>query len=209
MNKAMDKLLDNIKFDKKYVLFSLLIVIFGIISGSFFIIILNSTDKNLVIEYIKSFISNINTINSLDIFSNTCISNYIYILLFMIFGYSFILFIFNILLLFYKSFIIGFSISSFILTYKVKGIILSIIYVFPHLIINILIFALIVAYTTKLALTMIKYIKNKNNVNMRSYFNKLLYVILFASIIILISSLYEGFILPKILKYIIKIFKFN
>ena len=57
--KLMDKLINNIKFDKKYVFFSLILVILGVITGSIFIVILNSTDKNLVIEYISNFIENI------------------------------------------------------------------------------------------------------------------------------------------------------
>ena len=59
MNKIMDKLFDTIKFDKKYVFFCLVVVILGILAGSFFIVILNSSDKSLVIEYIESFIENI------------------------------------------------------------------------------------------------------------------------------------------------------
>ena len=65
MKKAMDKLLNNIKFDKKYLLFCLIIVIFGIITGSLFVVILNSSDKILVVEYIESFIDSIKN-NSID-----------------------------------------------------------------------------------------------------------------------------------------------
>ena len=72
MKKAMDKLLSNIKFDKRYVFFSLIIVILGIITGALFIVMLKNEDKTLVIEYIESFIENIKTnkINYTDIVFN-------------------------------------------------------------------------------------------------------------------------------------------
>ena len=200
--KALDKLIDNIKFDKKYVLFSFIIVILGIITGSLFIVILNSADKNLVIEYITSFVNNINTI---DILKNTLITNNIIVLILIIIGFSFFLFPINILILFYKAFIIGFTLTSFLLTYGIKGTILSIIYIFPHLIINIIIFCLITAFTLKLSINMIKYIIKKKEVNMRLYFNKYLSLIILSLIIINLSGLYESYIMPYLIKLIIHI----
>ena len=199
--KILDKLLNNIRFDKRYVFFSIVIVILGIITGSFFIVILNNTDKNLIIEYITSYFDNINT----NLLKNTILNNYLVILVLSIVGYSCFLFPINILLLFYKSFIIGFTISSFILTYNLKGIIYSFIYIFPHLIINILIFALITAFTTRISLNMIKYIIKKENVNMRHYFNKYISIIIVSLIIIFITSIYETNIMPIILKKIVNI----
>lgn len=207
MKKLMDKLFNTIKFDKKYVLFCLVLVIFGILAGSLFIVILNSSDKNLVIEYIESFIDNIknNDFNYIDTFKNTLITNYIIVILITIIGVTYFLVPINILILFYKSFIIGFSLSSFILTYKIKGLLLSIIYVFPHLIINILLLSIFIAFTLKTSTKIIKYIFKKKDINMRQYFNKYLYTTLFILIIISITSLYESFITPFILKFIVNI----
>lgn len=200
--KAMDKLIDNVKFEKKYVLFCMIIVILGIITGSFFIVILNSADKNLVMEYITSFIDNIKNNNNFsgELLVNTLLTNYITIFILFIMGFCFFLFPINILILFYKAFIIGFTLASFIMCYKIKGVIFSIIYIFPHLIINILIFCLISAFTIKISTTMIKYIVKKKEVNMRVYFNKYFSIILLSSIIILITNLYESYIVPYLLK---------
>ena len=207
MKKIMDKLFNTIKFDKKYVFFCLVVVILGILAGSLFIVILNSSDKSLVIEYIESFVENIknDSFNYMDTLKNTLIINYLVIFIISIIGFTYFLCPINILLLFYKSFIIGFSLSSIILTYKIKGLLLSIIYIFPHLIINILLFSLLTAFTLKISINMIKYIIRKKEVNMRDYFNKYLYTILFISIVITISSLYESFITPYLLKLIANI----
>ena len=205
MKKIMDKLFNTIKFDKRYVFFCLVIVLLGILTGSFFIIVLNNSDKSLVIEYIESFIGSIknNNFNYIDTFKNTLIINYLFIFLISIIGITQFLCPLNILLLFYKSFIVGFSLSSFILTYKIKGLLLSILYIFPHLIINILLFSLLIAFTLKICIKTIKYIIKKKDVNMRLYFAKYLYTVLFVFMIITISSLYESFIAPYLLKFIV------
>ena len=206
MKKAMDKLFNNIKFDKKYVFFSLVIVILGIITGSLFIVMLKNEDKTLVIEYIESFISNIrdNNINYIDILKNSLIVNYIIILIISIIGFTYFFFPINILVLFYKSFIIGFSLSSFILTYRIKGLLISLTYIFPHLIINILLFAILTAYTLKLSISMIKHIIKKKDVNMRVYFNKYLYIIIIFIILVTITGLYEAYISTHLIKFISK-----
>ncbi len=200
----MDKLLNKVKFDKKYVLFCMILVIIGIISGSLFIVILNSTDKSLVIEYIEEFVSNIknNSFNYIDTFKNTIFVNYLVIIIISILGFTYILAPLNILILFYKAFIIGFSLSSFVLTLKIKGLLISIVYIFPHLILNILIFSILTAFTLKLSMIMIKNIIKKKEVNLRVYFNKYLYTFIFVLILITITSLYESFICPHILKLI-------
>lgn len=207
MKKIMDKLFNTIRFDKKYVFFCLIIVILGIVAGSLFIVILNSSDKNLVIEYIQSFIDTIknNNFNYIDTFKNTIIINYLVVIILSVIGLTYFFTPINIFILFYKAFIIGFSLSSFILTYKIKGLLLSIIYIFPHLVINILIFSLLVAFTLKLSIKMINCIIKKKEVNMRLYFNKYLYTLLFVIIIITITSLYESFIVPYLLKLIVNI----
>ena len=207
MKKILDKLLTIVKFDKKYVLFCLILVILGIISGSLFIVILNSSDKNLVIEYIEKFIDTIknNNFDYLDTFKNTIIINYIIVIAISIIGFTYFLVPINIIILFYKSFIIGFSLSSFILTYKIKGLLLSFLYIFPHLIFNILLFSILTAFTLKLSIKMISYIIKRQNVNMRAYFNKYMYTAIFIIVLITLTSLYESFVAPILLKLIVNI----
>ena len=203
----MDKLFNLVRFDKRYVLFCLILVILGIVCGSLFIVILNSSDKSLVIEYIETFIDTIknNNFNYIDTLKNTLIINYLVIFIISILGFTYFLVPLNILILFYKSFVIGFSLSSFILVYKIKGLLLSIVYIFPHLIINILLFSLLIAFTLKLSIKMINSIIKKKDINMRVYFNKYLYTGLFIFIVLTISSLYESFISPYLLKLVVNI----
>lgn len=207
MKKIMDKLFNLVRFDKRYVLFCLILVILGIVCGSIFVVILNSSDKSLVIEYIETFVDIIknNSFNYIDTLKNTLIINYLVIFIISILGFTYFLTSINILILFYKAFVIGFSLSSFVLTYKIKGLLLSIIYIFPHLIINILLFSLLIAFTLKLSLKMINSIIKKKDVNMRVYFNKYLYTGLFIFIVLTMTSLYESFVAPYLLKLVVNI----
>ena len=207
MKKLMDKLLSTIRFDRRYIFFCIILVLIGIISGSLFIVILNNSDKNLVIEYIQSFTDTIknNTFDYIDTLKNTLIINYGIVFIISILGFTYFLVPINILILFYKSFIIGFSLSSFILTYKIKGLLLSIIYIFPHLIFNILLFSILTAFTLKLSIKMINHIIKKKEVNMRLYFNKYLYTFIFVIFLITITSIYESFVAPNLLKLIVNI----
>ena len=59
----MDKL--KIKVDKKLFVFLLVLMIIGITMGSILVTILNSSDKNLTIEYINDFANNVKD-NKLD-----------------------------------------------------------------------------------------------------------------------------------------------
>ena len=200
MKKILDKLINSIKFDKRYVFFMLVIVILGIITGSLFIIILNSTDKELIKEYISDYLNN----NQNNLY-NTIMLNYSSVILISIIGFTYFLFPLNILILFYKSFVIGFSISSFIMCYKFKGLLLSILYVFPHHILNILFLSLTVAFTTKLSIKMINHILKRNSVNLRLYFNKYMCMLLIVSLLFLFTTLYETYIIPPLLNFLLKI----
>ena len=90
---------------------------------------------------------NTNNINNLNSFKNSLIEGMILIILSWILGMSIIGVIFNIFFIYMKSFTIGFSISSFILVYKYKGILSSLVYTIPSQLINILII-LILGYVT-------------------------------------------------------------
>lgn len=209
MNKKLNSGLALILPNKKLNLFVIFIVVLGIISGSLFLMVLNENDKSEVINEISTFMANINTnnINNLNSFKNSLIEGMILIILSWILGMSIIGVIFNIFFIYMKSFTIGFSISSFILVYKYKGILSSLIYVIPSQLINILIILILGVYTLLFSKYLFKmiFIKDKT-VNLGKFFKK--YVLVFGICIILcvISSLCEAYLLPSLLKVMIKLF---
>lgn len=209
MNKKLNSGLALILPNKKVNLFVIFIVILGIISGSLFLMVLNENDKSEVINEISTFMANINTnnINNLNSFKNSLIEGMILIILSWILGMSIIGVIFNIFFIYMKSFTIGFSISSFILVYKYKGILSSLIYVIPSQLINILIILILGVYTLLFSKYLFKmiFLKDKT-VNLGKFFKK--YVLVFGICIILcvISSLCEAYLLLSLLKVMIKLF---
>ena len=209
MNKKLNSGLALILPNKKVNLFVIFIVILGIISGSLFLMVLNENDKSEVINEISTFMTNINTnnINNLNSFKNSLIEGMILIILSWILGMSIIGVIFNIFFIYMKSFTIGFSISSFVLVYKYKGILSSLIYVIPSQLINILIILILGVYTLLFSKYLFKmiFLKDKT-VNLGKFFKK--YVLVFGICIILcvISALCEAYLLPSLLKVMIKLF---
>ena len=89
--------------------------------------------------------------------------------------------------------------------YKFKGLLLSIIYIFPHHILNILFLSLIAAFTTKLSIRMINYILKRHSVDLRLYFNKYMCMLLIVSILFIFTTLYETYIIPPLLNFLLKI----
>ena len=209
MNKKLNSGLALILPNKKVNLFVIFIVILGIISGSLFLMVLNDNDKSEVINEISTFMTNINTnnINNLNSFKNSLIEGMILIILSWILGMSIIGVIFNIFFIYMKSFTIGFSISSFILVYKYKGILSSLVYTIPSQLINILIILILGVYTLLFSMSLFKmiFLKDKT-VNLGKFFKK--YVLVFGICIILcvISALCEAYLLPSLLKVMIKLF---
>lgn len=195
--------------DKKVNTFIMFIIILGIISGSLFLVVLKDTDHNLVIEKINTFFTNINTnnINNIEAFKNAFIENIIFVILVWILGMSIIGIIINIFMIYLKGFIIGFSLSSFFLVYKYKGLLAALIYVFPTSIINILVCLLLGVYSVLFTINLWKiiFLKEKNY-NMKKFIKKYFLVLIICIILIIISSLTEGFLVPSLLKLVIKLF---
>lgn len=209
MRKKLSNYLSIILPNKKINLFTIFIIILGIISGSIFLVILSSNDKEVVISKISDFMNNINTnnINNLKAFKDSLIENTIYIILVWILGASMIGIIINIFLTYLRGFIAGFSISAFILLYKYKGIVASIIYVFPTTIINLLITILIGVYSFNFTILLYKSLFNKsNNIILKRSIKKYFIILLISIGLAVISSLSEAFLLPSLMKLVIKLF---
>ncbi len=200
--KLLDKLQNKIRFNKKMMIFLFIIIIIGIITGSFLSVVLNSSDKILVIDNIKSFVESINSFNNIDLLKNSLIINIILICSIWILGISVIGLIIVICIVFWKSFTLGFTISGFILTYNIKGLLLAFIYVFPHLIFNLIIMMYLGSYSIKFSILIVKCIFNKINLDFRKLMKIYLQVLMISVIFIIISSFFESFITPYLLKFI-------
>ena len=203
----MKKLLKKIKYDKKIMTILNVIIIIGIITGSIFITILSKNDKLAITNSINNYFNN--TINSkisvIKEFENIFITNLIVILAIWIIGISVIGVPLIIIYMFYKAFIMGFTVSSLIYVYSYKGLLLSFVYIFPHMIINLIILIILSCYSMKLSSILIKSILKKETLNFKSFINNYLRLFLIISLFIFFTSLYESTLFPNILRYFLSI----
>lgn len=209
MNSKINSIKSIIFPSKKINIFVISILFLGLISGAVFGNIISVNDKTLVIDKIKLFISNINSdsINGIEVFKNGISVNMLYLGIIWIMGMTFVGVVLNVVILFIKSFILGFSLASFIMVYSYKGLILSLIYLLFGQILNILVIVMVTIYgimfSSKLNLIIFK---NKQDNNILKFFRNYVFILIIAIIVSIISSISEAFLLPAIIKIIIKLF---
>lgn len=199
----MDKL--KIKINKKIFVFLFVLMLMGIIAGSIFTTILNSSDKELVINHLNEFIDNINN-NKLDyIFAlkNNLITNISYVILIWLLGISVIGLPIIIIMFFTKCFILGFSVGAILTTFKLKGILVSLVYVFPGQVISLLFLLLLMMYSMSFTFKMIYAILKKKSIDFKLIMNKYFKILLIVLGIIILMSLYDTYLMPRLIKLLI------
>lgn len=208
MNMKKTKLSDIILPSKKINYFVVTILLFGVISGSIFLVILDSGDKSDTVLQIQTFISNLSN-NKVDgglALRSSLIINYIFVGLIWGLGLSIIGIIFNIFLTYIKGFVVGFSVASIFATYNYKGILMALLYLFPHQILNVIVVCVLTIYSIMFSLNLLEIIvtkKVKKNYNM---LKRYVVILLFSIIISFISSLLEVYLFPNLLKIIIDLY---
>lgn len=209
MKKYLDKLKKQIKINNNLFVFLVVLVIVGIASGAVFSTLLNESDKTLVTSYMNDFMEEIKTgsiVKNSSLINNLTFT-FGYALLIWLFGISVIGIVLIIPFLFLKSFILGFSVGSIITNFKFKGIILSLIYIMPHHIINILIYILISSYAITVSYKLMTSFKNKKVFDFKKIMNRYTFILLFSEAILIISATYETYGMPHILKFAVKMIK--
>lgn len=209
MKKYMDKLSRKIRFNKNLFVFLIVLVLVGVGSGALFSVILSNDDKAMVSNYLNDFMLNVSN-NSLKLdvsFFNSLVFTLGFALLIWIFGISMIGVIMVLPFLFIKSFILGFSIGSILVNFKFKGILISLVYIVPHHVINILVYILLSAYSIMVSYRLIKCMRGRKVLDFKVFMGKYTFVLLFSMGLLFITSLYEAFILPSVLKLLINLLK--
>lgn len=201
MNKIFSIIFEDLKKDKS-IYYSLVVsLIISIIFGLLFITILSTSDKEMLTNNINNYFDLINSnkynISILKIWLN----NNVLALIIWILGYSIIGIPILIFILFYKGFILSFTITSLIYNFKLDGILFSFIYIFPHLIINLLCYFILTYYSFKLSIKLIDTLINKKVFNFK-FLKKYLIILLITILLLTFSSVYEVYVLPHLIKMI-------
>ena len=197
--KRKVKLLKTQKLLIKINILSLISIILGIL----YIAIISKSNKELINTTLNSFFTQIdkNNINYTSSFINSFLSYTLSGLFIWILGISVIGIPIILIFLFYKSFILGFSISSLIYFYKLKGIIAAIIYIIP-LLFSLLVFIILSFFSIRFSKKLIKVIFYKQDYTFRSLTRKYFKVLLIGEICLMACSLIETFLIPELLKLV-------
>ena len=189
------KIIDKLIINKKVTIFLLSISFLAIITGTIFVIVLGNDYTNEIKESINNFINNLDKINYIETFKNIFLTNLIFLILIWLIGISIIGIPISLILFFIKCFSLGFTIGSFILVFKTKGILLNIIYIIPSQIINILITIYLLSISLIISFKILEsLIKKKTfSFNFMNNYKKALFI---SILVFLISNLYETFIVP-------------
>jgi len=193
---------------KKINLFVISLFFLGITLGAIFTATINVNDQNLIIEKIKLFISNIDNslLDTLFSVKNSLSINFTYLFFIWILGMTIIGVVINLLLLFLKGFIIGFSLASFIVTYSYKGLILSSLYLIFGQLLNIFVVCTIAIYSIIFSYKLLQVIFKNKNIELKRFVKNYTLIAIILSIISIISSFGECILFPTLIKLIINLF---
>ena len=197
------------KLKKKY-LFLIIIVIMGFVVGVIFSNILSNEDSKLVTTKITEYFNNLRDDVPINYLKNLFISlknNLLYISVIWILGLGVIGLLINNFILFFKSFIIGFSIGSIINIYLYSGLVLSFLYVFPALILNLIVFTIMTYYANLFSIKIFNVLFKKKEFKFNLLMKKYIKIFLYLLIVLVVSSVIETFIMPfgiKLFSFLIK-----
>lgn len=185
---------------RKIPLLILIITTIFLILGILFLAIISKSNKELVTETLNNFFKNISAkkFNTNIALFNSLSNNMIVNITIWLLGISIIGIPIILLILSTKSFILGFSISSIIYNYGIKGIILTLIYIVPH-IMNLFITILLSYYSIHFSIMLFNLLFRKQEYSKKRIVNRYIKILIFSTMAYITSSVIEVYVVPKIL----------
>jgi len=185
---------------QKYI-FLLTLILIGVVSGIMFILFVSKADKQLIKEHLTLTFDTIKAhrVNYSSTLLNNCVKNVLSLMFIYISGISIIGIPLILLFLFFKGFIVGFSISSIVSIYHFKGVFISMLYLVPGDMLMLVIWILMGFYSISFSIKLFRYLFLKENISLNIYFKKLNKILLISFISILVISIIQTFLEPLII----------
>lgn len=199
MIKLLDKVINFFKDNKKTLTFIFTIALVGLIAGICFYFFISLEDKNKCLDFINNYTNNIKNQKYLLLFFRSFLLNFFLLVIIFICAFSIIGFFTGTLVFFAKNFIIGLYIT--LISKVTNYYIASTLYFLPSGLIYVIIFSIMILFSLSISTNLVLSLFKGKNICFKNINKKYLYVFLTIVGISLITSLYEGFILPKILLY--------
>lgn len=204
MKKIINYLNDTIKKEKNVVIFVIITFLVGLIFGSLFINFITKTDKKLLVEQLELFLLDIKKLNSsifgIKAFLDNLLNNVIVLITIFVLGISMVGVLAVIIIMFFKGFMLGTTLSTFILKYHIKGVLGMVLYVFPAFLINILIYTFISFFAIHASIKFLKALFKKDSLNFRVFLGKYLLAFIISIILMVATCLIDSYLTPLLLK---------
>ena len=204
VNKLFKVMLNDIKREKSTYISLIVVVIISLFFGTLFITILKEADKKLIVSEITNFFDTVNSKNyvlSSNLLPNL-VNNDVFLLIIFLLGLSIVGLPFIVCMLFYKGFTLAFTVTTLIYNFKFEGTLFRFLYIFPHLILNLILYFIMCVYAFNLSIKIFKNILNKEDFKIKDQLKKYILVFIILILTLSISSLYETYIIPYIIKLI-------
>ena len=187
------------------VIFLTVLLLVGIAVGSIFVSILDSTDTNLVNEHLNNFINSIENdkLDYLQALKSNLITNISFVLVIWLLGISIIGLPIILIMFFSKTFILGFSVGAILSVFKTKGILFSLVYIFPGQVISLLFYLFLTMYAMSFSFKLIYVIFKKKTLDFKIIMNKYFKILLFVLVVVVLMNLYDTYLMPKLVKSIL------
>lgn len=204
MKKITNYLTETIKKQKILLVFIITTFLVGLIFGSLFINFISSDDKSLLTNQVTTYFGEIKKLSSevfgLDVFASNSINNIIQIIIIFVLGISMIGIIAVIVIMFFKGFTLGVTLSTIILKYQLKGVVGCFLYIFPCMIINILIYLFICFFAVYASIKFLKALLKKDNLNFKKFLGKYMLSFMISIVLMVIYSFIDAYLTPLMLK---------
>lgn len=205
MKEKLDKLKQYFVMSRKINRFLMILFVIALICGSFYLLFLSDADKTLMKDYMAQYFQNLNKVNSVETFFTMAISNIVSLTTIWLLGISVIGVPILLFFFFSKSFILGLTISSFLLSKGFQGVFYAFVYLFPYQIVHILIYLFLLNYALSLSLKFIESFCKKKEINFKVIMKKYCIVLFFSLFLMVLINVFEAFLMPKLLLWVLSL----
>lgn len=205
MKKIWDKTFKKIHTNKRMLVFLFTLLFMAVLFGSFFATKLSTNDLEEIKSSLDTFFSMTkqNKLNPLPAFFQSFGANMMFTIVIWILGISVIGAPMMIVLFFMKAFTLGFTIASMIKIYHLKGLLYSLIYIFPHQVINLLVFIFFIMFSMSLSITLFQALLKKKTVDFSKVMNRYVFILAITIGILIITSLLEIYLMPFLFRMVV------
>ena len=190
---------NSTKNQKRLYIILIGLALLALIIGIVFLFMINNDSKLYIKDNLGSSITD--SSSNISLFFKTLFNNFLYIIIIWLLGISIIGIPFVIFMYLFKYFLFGFSISSIIYTYGFKGILVSIIELFPHKLLFLIILILLTFYSLSFSIILFTNLFLKRPINFRESMNKYVKILIISLTFTLFITLYEVFAVNYLLNF--------